>query len=78
MPEFLKIGDKLSGLGLGGQSPESLTVTGYIREPGNRSSRPASPSSEALKAKETVAPDGVKGKAQPEAVKGTAGKNNPN
>jgi hypothetical protein len=34
----------LKGLGLGGQSPESLTIAEYIQALGNGSSRPAAPS----------------------------------
>lgn len=52
-----KMADKrevLGGLGLGGQSPESLSIAEYLAVLGNVSSRPAPPSSEALKADKSV------------------------
>lgn len=47
--------DVLSGLDLGGQSPDSLTIAEYLKVLGNGSSRPASPSGEVLKASESIA-----------------------
>ena len=54
-----KMADKkeiLGGLDLGGQSPDSLTIAEYLVALGNGSSRPTSPSGEALKAVESVPP----------------------
>jgi hypothetical protein len=45
----------LKGLGLGGQSPESLTIAEHIQALGNGSSRPAAPSSAAPQAGSSVA-----------------------
>ncbi len=58
-----KMADKrevLGSLDLGGQSPESLTIAVYLKALGNGSSRPASPSGEALKAGESVVQLGKK------------------
>lgn len=63
----------LSGLDLGGQYPESLTIAEYLQALGNRSSRPTSPSDEALKAGSSVmsAHRGVKNET-PSGISGSA------
>jgi len=63
-----KMADKrevLSSLDLGGQSPESLTISEYLTALGNGSSRPASPSGEVLKARASVAQPSTESKPEP-------------
>src|SRR5690606_35278033 len=59
-----KMADKrevLDGLGLAGQSPDSLTIAEYLEALGNGSSRPTSPSGDAPEATSSVPQGTVEG-----------------